>query len=128
MTESPDSACLYAPNDGDEVEVILRGKVRLSTKGDSFSVGRPGDFRNHIRGGAEHVVSITKVEPPEDWRPGDVVRDGSGRILVHVEDYVGEYGHRYKWLTNGAPGHGLANSVIPRPLTLLVRYGKVVSS
>ena len=62
----------YKPQKGDRVRVVLEGKV-LGTDKNGFSLGAyDGNF---IIPGAEHVVSIEKIEPPvEVFKPGDVVR------------------------------------------------------
>lgn len=74
----------YEPQVGDEVEVVLRGRVGLSDEG-VFDIG-DGPWINSIVPSAPHVVSVTKVEPPyvrpaEPAGLGAVIESGGSRFI-----------------------------------------------
>lgn len=74
----------YSPQKGDRVRVVLEGEVLPDHEYGGFSIGT-GVNSNFITHGAEHLVSVEKIEPPVvTFKPGDVVRsksDGDVRTL-----------------------------------------------
>lgn len=80
----------YKPQAGDEVEVVLRGKV-WSPGLESFNLGVFDKGYNHIAPHQDHVVSVKKVEPPvECFGAGDLVRN---KLIPHFTYYLGNDGY-----------------------------------
>jgi hypothetical protein len=119
-TDSDKSSAVDISNiaDGDIVEVVLRGPAERRGGG-KLRIGKTSEvFGNVVLPTAEHVVSITKVEPPYVPQHRDIVRDANGDLFGR-----GSSGWR---ITPGADIFGQRQPVAP--LTLLVRDGQVVSS
>lgn len=97
----------YKPQKGDRVRVVLEDEVR-GVESDGFVVGDAADA-NYIQPGAEHVVSIEKIEPPvEVFKPGDVVRSKDHPELVYLLD--GEDGYSvFQYGKGGLVYHGANN-------------------
>ncbi len=68
----------YVPKVGDEVEVVLRGKVALATGGFWVESHRTGAFIDSTQ---KHVVSVTRVRKPLPTEPGYAVEITSGNNL-----------------------------------------------
>jgi hypothetical protein len=81
----------YWPKNGDEVEVVLRGKVFYANSND-FTVGTPGrGGTNVIHPAKDHVKSVRLIEPPVTvFRPGQIVvyKTGDHRCLILRDGYV----------------------------------------
>jgi hypothetical protein len=109
----------YEPQVGDQVEVVLRGKVTSAgpSWANCFWIART----NLINPSHRHVVSVERLPDPEPERQtGDVVLDGAGRV------FRCRLGARGEPVWGGWHGHWFGDDELVRPLTLLVRDGKVV--
>lgn len=92
------------PPDGAWVEVVLRGQARRHSTAPSCWVGC-----NLISPDAEHVVSVTVIDPPEPaWEDGAVVRDAAGEVYVRAKGLWRQGGSHWE------------DRVAIRPLTRLV--------
>lgn len=91
----------YSPQKGDRVRVVLEGEVLPDHEYGGFSIGT-GVNSNFITHGAEHLVSVEKIEPPVvTFQPGDVVR---GKSTGHV--FLIREGGRWIALKNTHYGAG----------------------
>ena len=90
----------YEPQDGDEVEVVLRGTVSgVSAAAAPWFMALAGDQSGISWVRRHHVVSVTKVGPPyvrpdEPTGLGAVVLDGMGdrRVLAPLSGNLAWFG------------------------------------
>ena len=102
---------------GDAVRVVYEGVVN-DMLGRFFTVGDT-DTSYPLR----DATSVEVIE--QRWLPGDVVRDGRGNHYLRVEGYRA-FETDYPWLKDGRPGEGQPDDLLLRPLTLVIRNGRVV--
>ncbi len=109
----------YQPREGDHVRVVLEGRVQYVCQPEAHGDKQAcyfdmGDDMS-IYSKAPVVKSVERINPPEDWQPGDVVLDANERVFQR--DYL----RVDTWCGVGYEGEPA------RPLTLIARDGKAVT-
>ena len=105
----------YRPTMNERVRVVLEGPV-VAAIPDGFVLGELADG-GYIRPDSKHVVSVERLPDPEpEWEPGDIAAVSSGRAYA----YLG--GGTWRDTTTGVT---YVHSIMPRPLTPLVRDGRL---
>lgn len=101
---------------GDEVEVVLRGRVS-HVHPNAFVLSNEDGYSMSLGTENRMLRSVRIVEP--EWREGDVVRDVNGDMRMYRKAGAASW-VSLQTLT------WLRDRDVPRPLTLLVRDGKAV--